>query len=270
MMKNYKLAVFDIDSTLVNDKRQLTPYTKAVLDQWHAEGKLLGLASGRPCDELGKCASNWGMDFDFDLLIGMNGAQLYQKENKQLLSYFLLKPEWIKEILALMSCFEANPFIYQDEHILAKKMNSMMEKSAKSSNKPVIIASSEKDFYQEPNAKIMFRMDKELMPTVESYVKDRLVNKPYAAFKTQTTLLEFADRRISKAYALKKYCQLHHILLDEVMAFGDTTNDNEMIIEAGLGVAMINGSEDTKQIADDITAYSNNEDGVGHYLKAYI
>ena len=47
--------------------------------------------------------------------------------------------------------------------------------------------------------------------------------------------------------------ELHHIDLADVWVFGDTSNDNEMIRMAGLGICMENGSEDTKQIADMIT-----------------
>ena len=58
--------------------------------------------------------------------------------------------------------------------------------------------------------------------------------------------------------------------MENVAAFGDTTNDNEMLEVSGLGVCMINGSDDTKAVADDITLKSNNEDGVGDYLRTHF
>ena len=55
--------------------------------------------------------------------------------------------------------------------------------------------------------------------------------------------------------------------LDEIIAFGDTSNDNEMLEVAGLGVCMMNGSDDTKAIADVITEKPCEEDGWAHYME---
>ena len=50
------------------------------------------------------------------------------------------------------------------------------------------------------------------------------------------------------------------------MAFGDNDNDAEMLGAAGLGVCLKNGSAYSKQLADVVTEYPCEEDGVGRYL----
>lgn len=55
--------------------------------------------------------------------------------------------------------------------------------------------------------------------------------------------------------------------LKDVMAFGDTSNDNEMLKVAGCGVCMINGTDDTKACANAITTYDNDHDGLAIYLE---
>ena len=55
-----------------------------------------------------------------------------------------------------------------------------------------------------------------------------------AGFKTCPDLLEFSDPRANKADALTKFYEAHKIDLSEVIAFGNTSNDNEMIQAAGL------------------------------------
>ena len=47
-----KLVICDIDATLVNEKKELTPRTKKALIQLHEKGIYFGIASGRPADEL--------------------------------------------------------------------------------------------------------------------------------------------------------------------------------------------------------------------------
>lgn len=267
-MKDIKLIVCDIDSTLVNSKRELTKKTKDVLEELHKRGVYFAIASGRPIDELKTYAKKWGLSFESDFVIGMNGSELWDEIHQKEYGYYKLKPEWIKEIIELMEPFESNYFIYENGYLLAKKMDEKMEKSAQSSNKDVVIAKEDAEFYKAENAKIMFRVNEELMPEIEEYIRKH-PSEHYTGFKTQSTLMEFADKRINKGYALKKLCSMNDFSLEDVIAFGDTTNDNEMLQVSGLGVCMINGSDDTKAIADDITTKSNDEDGVGVYLETH-
>ena len=59
---------------------------------------------------------------------------------------------------------------------------------------------------------------------------------------------------------------------EDTVAFGDGTNDCELLEMAGLGVAMANADPQVKAVADEITA-TNNEGGVGktifRLLKAF-
>ena len=264
-MKELRLVLCDIDSTLINDQRELMPLTKEVFDTLHKNGVYLGIASGRPLDELKLYAKNWKLTYDFDVVIGMNGSSLYDGITDHEYSYFKMKREWLKETLALMKNYEANAFIYRDGKILAQRKDAMMLKSAQSSNKEIIVVKSDEEFYEQENEKIMFRVTLEDMPKIEAFIKAH-PSPNYNGFKTQATLLEFADRRINKSYALKKLCLMHDFTLDNVLSFGDTSNDNEMLAVSGLGVCMCNGSADTKQCAKDITKFSNNEEGVAQYI----
>ncbi|NCD07620.1 MAG: hypothetical protein EOL97_16040, partial [Spirochaetia bacterium] len=57
---------------------------------------------------------------------------------------------------------------------------------------------------------------------------------------------------------------------DQVISFGDGYNDIEMIRDARLGVAMLNGVDDLKIVARDITTYDHDHDGIAHYLIDYF
>lgn len=81
--------------------------------------------------------------------------------------------------------------------------------------------------------------------------------------------MEFSHRRVSKAYALKKFCEKHQISTAEVMAFGDTTNDHTMLEPSGVGGCLKNGSDDKKAIADIITDYPCDEDGWARFMEMY-
>ena len=269
MEKNIRLVICDIDSTLVTSERELTPRTRAVIHQLHTKGIYFGIASGRPLDELAKKAALWGISDPFDILIGMNGSELWDNLYQKEYSYFKMKKEWIKETMELMKPFDSNCFIYRDDCLLCERDDAQMRKSALTSDKHMVVVDSLSVMYEQENAKIMYRVKEDIVDEIEQYLNEH-PSPYYKGFKTQPTLIEFADQRVSKAYALKKFCECNRITPEEVVAFGDTTNDNDMLAYSGLGVCMINGSDDTKAIADDITAYSNDEDGFARYMEEHF
>jgi len=60
------------------------------------------------------------------------------------------------------------------------------------------------------------------------------------------------------------------ISIADSMAFGDGPNDLEMIEYAGHGVAMKNGIDELKNIANAITPFTNDENGLAKYLQDYF
>ena len=268
-LKNTKLVLCDIDGTLYDWSRKLTPKTVDILNELHDKGYEIGLASGRPFEELSLYPQEWGFDFDFDAIIGLNGAEIWDIHHKELHEYFKLSCETMKEICGVMEQFECNPFMYWHQKLLGMKMDAMLLKSSRTSQREIVIANDISDLYAEENAKIMFRMTEEEVKKVEEYLEKHPSDK-YIGLKTQSTLIEFMDPRISKGYALKQLCEMNDYNIENVVAFGDTTNDNSMLEEAGWGVWLLNGSEDTKAIADEITTEECANNGFANYVEKYI
>lgn len=267
MTNHVKLVVADIDGTLVDDvNHEMMPVTKKALHILQDHGVYLGIASGRSVDQTMKNRiKNWGFEKPFELLIGLNGGEIYDEVHHTKTEFYKLKKEYVKEIIEMMAPFNLNPFIYRDDYMLASRMDKDMEASSKRNSQGVHIAKDISELYEADISKIMFRMPAELMPKAEERVAS-FGEKPYRAFKTQTTMLEFMDKRINKGNALRKFCEDNDIALEDVIAFGDMTNDNELLETAGWGVCLCNGNEETKAISNDITIYDNNHDGLGYYL----
>ncbi len=267
MTNHVKLVVADIDGTLVDDvNHEMMPVTKKALHILQDHGVYLGIASGRSVDQTMKNRiKNWGFEKPFELLIGLNGGEIYDEVHHTKTEFYKLKKEYVKEIIEMMAPFNLNPFIYRDDYMLASRMDKDMEASSKRNSQGVHIAKDISELYETDISKIMFRMPAELMPKAEERVAS-FGEKPYRAFKTQTTMLEFMDKRINKGNALRKFCEDNEIALEDVIAFGDMTNDNELLETAGWGVCLCNGNEETKAISNDITIYDNNHDGLGCYL----
>lgn len=266
MVMEKKVVICDIDNTLIVKHQTLTPRAKAVIDTLREHGVYFGIASGRSMVEVKRMIQSWGYD-NLDILIGLNGSALWDGVVQKQYEYFIMKKAWIKEIITVMSAYAvSNILMYKGNQLLCTHLDDMARLSADASKMEAVQVSDISEFYREDNAKIMFRVQEEDMGMIEAYFREH-PSEHYRAFKTQTTLLEFSDLRVSKAYTLRKFCDMHNIAMEEVIAFGDTSNDNDMLAASGWGVCMCNGSEDTKQIADEISAKPCDEDGWADYME---
>ena len=84
---------------------------------------------------------------------------------------------------------------------------------------------------------------------------------------------EIVMSNLGKREALKFLCQYLHKNDDgsEVISFGDSTNDNEMLEYSKLSFAPSNGRISTKQAAKEVSIYNNNEEYVARILeKLYL
>ncbi|MDF2949277.1 MAG: hydrolase-like protein superfamily type 3 [Sedimentibacter sp.] len=70
----------------------------------------------------------------------------------------------------------------------------------------------------------------------------------------------------SKWSSLKKYAEQRNIKEQEIIAIGDDNNDLEMLKNAGMGIAMVNGTEEVKKAAKKVSKFDNNDSGVYHEL----
>ena len=264
-----RLVICDVDGTLYDWDRILSPRTERVINTLHERGYGFGIASGRPYEEIVQYAGEWGFSFPFDVLIGLNGAQLYTEKEKVLHEYYRLSSEKLKKAAAIMARFECNPFLYRNGKLVCLKIDDMIIKSSKTSRREIEVVPDISALCAEENAKIMFRMSEEETRRAEEWLAEH-PDPDFNALKTQSTLLEFMDPRISKGFGIRRLCDLGEYQPQEILAFGDTTNDNAMLEEVGWGVCMCNGSEDTKAAADDITAGDCAHDGFAEYVETHL
>ena len=81
--------------------------------------------------------------------------------------------------------------------------------------------------------------------------------------------MEIVPQGIDKAAAIEALIGTLGIRQEETVAFGDGYNDVSMIQYAGLGVAMSNGCDRIKEVADYI-APDNNSDGIAHVINKFF
>lgn len=100
--------------------------------------------------------------------------------------------------------------------------------------------------------------EKAIMPLLHSCV----------SIRWHPDFTDIAPRGINKGVTFKKFIEGIGIDASECIAFGDGSNDLGIIEAAGIGVAMGNGADDLKAVADYVTT-SVDEDGILNAFKHF-
>ena len=266
-----EMIVADIDGTMVNDDHEMSDHTREVLIRLHEKGIILGLASGRPLEKsLLDRFYGYDLPFRFDFIIGLNGGQLWDKQSDEIEEHFPLSAESSAGIIEVMRPYmdRLTVHVYEDGCMWCTREDDLMKMSSLRNSMELKVVDASV-IASMSNSKIMFRGDREVIEEAAEYAKQYDCEQ-FHSFRTQPIMLEFQDPRADKGTALKQYCEKRGIDPEDVWAFGDMSNDNSLLMTAGRGVCMINGSDDTKAAADEISEYSNDEDGFARYLESHI
>jgi hydroxymethylpyrimidine pyrophosphatase-like HAD family hydrolase len=118
----------------------------------------------------------------------------------------------------------------------------------------------------QPTAKIYFQLDE------YRAVADQLgplPNTMRVLISEKYNIAQIMPVGVSKAAGLAFLVARWGLTLHDVSAFGDDTNDLEMVQEAGMGVAMGNAVAELKAVANRVTL-TNDEDGVAVVVEEYL
>ena len=129
------------------------------------------------------------------------------------------------------------------------------------------------DFFQAPWRKVFKLMlvtfDHDLMEEVKAYLPTAYPEAEIGLYQTSIPYLEVTPRLAQKSLGIQYIQEREGLTRQELMAFGDGTNDLAMFQVVGQAVVMANASEAIKAQADYVTL-SNQEDGVAHALLHYL
>lgn len=268
-MKPIQLVICDIDNTLVPKHHNVSARTHTCISQLKKKGIGFGLASGRSIDQLHILEEMWNIQCE--ILIGLNGSEIYDGIAGTTETLYSMEPEWIRQCLEILAPFPCNPTLGRNGVAYVRSLDQNVSSSAAFVKNKVLphVVKDDSEFWQQPAAKIGFRVRAEDMEAIEKRVAEYPMSG-FVGFKTENTMFEFCNAKASKGALLLKFCQNHHIDTESVWAFGDMTNDISMLQAAGVGVCMLNGSEDTKAAADLITEKSVEDEGWADFVEKHI
>ncbi len=267
-LENIKLVVADIDNTLVKKHQPLSPLATSAIKEMNKRGIYFALASGRSVEQLHALEDDWGIKCE--LLIGMNGCEIYDGLNNTTETLYYMKADWVRQAFAIMKPFRYNAHVRIGDTSYISAIDENTQSSAKYvKGQNMKVVDDESEFWSGDTIKIGFRVHAEDMPAIEKRVAE-FPSDDFIGGKTEFTMFEFWNKQANKGKILDLFCKRHDIPLSSVVAVGDMTNDISMIEVAGIGVCMLNGSDDTKAVSQMITEKTCDEDGFAHFIYDHI
>lgn len=266
MKKNIKLIAFDLDGTLLDSQKRLSPRNESALQECVRRGIYLVPCTGRI----------WAGVPDFirempgvRYAITGNGAVLEDVVEHRVLDEKKLSWEKALEILKLgrdagvMYDAYVDGQGYGETHFM-NDLNSYgiepaIQKMMWLTRKPVPDVLEVVGRLRKPVEKVnYFFRDFELRLRMKEML---LARGDVAVSASYTNNLEINELGATKGEALLRLASYLGLDPGETMGFGDGENDLTLMRYAGIGVAMANGMETVKAQADYVTE-TNDEDGV--------
>ncbi|KAL5714365.1 hypothetical protein ACHQM5_016338 [Ranunculus cassubicifolius] len=265
----------DMDGTLLNSKSQISPTTAEALREAMSRGVKVVVATGkaRPAVitalEMVDLAGKDGILSEYTPGVFLQGLLVYGRQGREI----------FRRNLDQNVCREA--FLYSLEHKVPL-VAFCQDRCLTLFDHPLV--ESLHAIYHEPKA--------EVMPSVEHLLAAADIQKllffdtpegvsttlrPYwskatdgraGVVQAMPDMLEIIPAGTSKGKGVKMLLDHFGATPEEIMAIGDGENDIEMLELASLGVALSNGAEKTKSVAN-VIGLSNDEDGVADAIYRY-
>ncbi len=275
----YKLIALDLDGTLLNDDRMITSENLNIIHDLTDKGYEVVIATGRNYYSAKVITKNINEHL---IYICNNGNIVRDAIDDRVISTTFLNSKDSKIILQEGIARKLFPFIHVDyyqegydilvyNNLNFKKRNPSKEAKLISRIKIIEEKSDEK---MDRVLSIVYPGELDMLYDFHLSINNMHPNRFNSHIMEHATeteaLLEIMNPQGTKWNALIKYANTLGIEADEIIAIGDNNNDIEMIINAGLGIVMKNGSKLAKEVADLVSERDNNESGVAFELKKIL
>ncbi|NCB42568.1 MAG: HAD family hydrolase [Clostridia bacterium] len=270
-----KILAFDMDGTLLDEQGSLSSVNEACIQRAMDKGYHIVIATGRGYSAFPEDVLNIkGIRY----MISSNGAHIVNQHTRETIYSNLLTRDaveaampWISDPELMREVFFHHK-VYADKHCMddLSRYGVLSEKSQKyvwATRKPVEDAVELIREYADQLENINL-----LFPNQEKRLRywEELRNvKGLTVVSSMPYNIELGGATTSKATALKALAGMLGLSHDNIMSFGDSSNDAEMLSASQIGIAMGNAVDELKEIADCVTE-TNEKDGVALALSQLL
>jgi hypothetical protein len=261
----YKLIAIDVDDTLLTDDLIVTDGTREAMEAAIAAGVTVTLATGRMFASAQKIARQIKLNVP---IITYQGALVKTLLDGQVLYERNVPTDAALELRDYCAEHGLHLQLYVDDELYGTEDNDKIKAYSRLSNIPYRIEPDFGKLITKPLNKMLVIDEPDRLDAIALELAPLLGDRVHIT-KSKAHYLEFMHKEGTKGHALEFMARHLGCTMDQTIAMGDAWNDREMILAAGLGVAMGNSIEALKEIADYVT-FTNNEEGVRHVIEKFV
>ena len=264
----YRAIALDLDGTLTNHDKEVTPITRQTLMRAQKDGAHIILASGRPTYGIAPIADHLEIDKYNGYVLSYNGGKIVNWQTKEELYSNHLPNNVIPILYNYVKEKGYSLLGYAGKEIITEMPDDKYVKEESRINKMEIRKVDNLLESLESNpTKLLMTGDASLMIKAEEELAE-IVGNRMDVFRSAPFFIELVPKGIDKAQSLNRLLELIVLSTNDMIAFGDGYNDLSMLKLAGVGVAMANAVPEVRAEADFITK-SNEEDGVAFAIEKF-
>ncbi len=265
----YEIIALDIDGTLTNSKKEITPRTKKALTDAQKLGKKVVLASGRHNCGMKDIADQLELEKYGGYIMAFNGGKIINSKTNEIVSSVSFPRKYIKPVYDVLEDSNITVITYENDTIVMnEKVNDYTYVEAKILGMETRTVDNFVDYVTFDVNKLLLAGDPEEIDKYEKILVEKYKGY-FDVFKSCPFFLEVMPFGVNKGASLSTMLPKLGYKREQLIACGDSYNDMTMIGYAGLGVCMANGEKDVKKIAD-LVADSNDDDGVAKIVEEYL
>lgn len=267
-----KILFLDLDGTLLNSSREVSPGNRAALEQALSLGHKVVINTGRPLHSAIIQNDRLGFHQDGCYVVSFNGGMIYDAYREELVYSHCLPLDTAKAILTLCNSRNIHVQTYDREDVLVEPRwdDGLLRKyCGRILMHYRVLPSFETGLQQDPPK--VLAVSEEDRPALERLRQELLQRfEDVDCFFSSKQLLEIVPKGVHKGSALERLCRLLDIPVANSVAAGDEENDITMLRAAGVGCAMRNAVETVKEAADYVTVHTNDEDGIAEIVEKFL
>jgi len=265
---NIKAIILDLDGTLLSPQLNILDETKKVLLQLKDKGIKIIIATGRTPQTSIPMTRSLKIK---EPMVLANGALIFDPQKNNIIDSIPISSKTIDYFLSLSKEIKVSLNIYTPEciYIEEDKIDSYIVDSA--DDRKNLINQELFDSKKDVAVKCEFfgknqGLNKDLLDLVLKKQKD-IIEELYIT-SAHVNYLEILNKKANKYFGIKKVLNLLNIKDEEIIVFGDSHNDIEMLSKFPHTVAMGNANSEIKKSAK-YTTKSNYEDGIAYFIKEH-
>lgn len=258
-----KAVFFDIDGTLWDYHMQIPDSTVLGIRKLREQGNLAFICSGRSRATICTPAL---LEIGFDGIVAGCGTHI--ERQGEILFEKIIPQEEVSELLRILTEYRMHVIVEGKEYLYAKSREFAGDRFV--DYLKCLLGERFLEWTGETAFSGINKMSADLKDVEEDAIEEmkKRLSPDYEIIFHGMNVIEILPKGYSKALGIQKVCEFFGIDRRNTYAFGDGSNDMEMIKFAAYGIAMGNGSEEIKEAADYVTDSVKN-DGVWKGLKHY-